>query len=62
MEGKFKYRVGVENEIEHIDYWDYEADEYEQAEARFESINLKAGETKYLLNLLTDEIMCFEEK
>lgn len=58
----YKYRVGVENETEHIDCWDYEANEYELAEARFENIKLEEGQVKYLMNLLTEDIMCFEEK
>lgn len=62
MEEKIKYRVGVENEKEHIDYWDYEADEYEEAQARFESINLESGQVKYLMNLSTTEVLSFEER
>lgn len=62
MKEKIKYRVGIENEKEHIDYWDYEADEYELAEAMYDNIELEEGQVKYLMNLLTDEVMCFEEK
>lgn len=59
---EFKYRVGVEDNIEHLDYWDYTASEYEQAEARFDSIALEKGEYKYISNLITGDVIMFEEK
>ena len=63
MEEKMKYRVGIEDmeNEELIDYWDYESDEYELAQARFDSIKaLKEGQLKYLMNLLTDEVIGLE--
>ena len=37
---EFKYRVGVENEREHIDFWDYEQNELDLAKARFDEIKI----------------------
>lgn len=54
---EFKYRVGIENEIEHIDFWDYEESEFELAEARYDSLELDKGEYKYILDLEAEEIL-----
>lgn len=62
MKETLKYRVGVENSEEHIDFWFYTAREYKQAMARYESIKLEEGQSKYIINLLTDEVICFVEK
>ena len=51
----FKYRVGVENEIEHIDFWDYLSSELDLAKARFNEIKITKGQRKYLLDLKTDK-------
>lgn len=52
-----RYRVGVENEIEHIDYWEYKENELELAQARYDSIILGENERKYLIDLETLEYL-----
>ena len=59
---EFKYRVGVENESEHIDFWDYEQNELDLAKARFDEIKIAKGQRKYLLDLETDEEIETKEK
>lgn len=54
-----KYAIGIENEEEHIDYWEYEEDEFELALAKYESITLQKGETKYLEDLESGVYMLF---
>ena len=57
-----RYRVGIENELEHIDYWDYEENELELAQDRFYSLHLRDNENKYLLDLNTSEYLKYRSK
>ena len=57
MDYEFIYRVGVENQDEHLDVWEYRKDEVELAIARYDSIDLDIGEYKYIKNMVTDEIL-----
>jgi hypothetical protein len=52
-----KYRVGIENDFEHIDFWDYEESELELAQARYDSIILGENERKFLIDLETLEYL-----
>lgn len=54
---EFKYRVGIENEFEHIDFWEYEKNEFELAQARYDSIILGENERKCLIDLETLEYL-----
>lgn len=54
---EFKYRVVIENEIEHIDFWEYKENEFELAKARYDDLELNKGEYKYILDLESEEIL-----
>lgn len=55
------YRVGLENNYEHIDYFDYNEDEFELALERYDSLIIGKGECKYLYSFELDKNLLIEE-
>lgn len=55
------YRVGLANDYEHIDYFDYNEDEFEEALAMYDSLIVGKGEYKYLYSFELDKNLLIKE-